>query len=262
MHVIVALILLAACRKGRAPTEIRLVTYNLHWGNPDVERTLAAIDTANGDIALLQEITPAWRALLRDRFGARYPHIAFHVPDQGHAGHAVLSRFPLATDELLAKPAGAFYHGQRVVVTTPSGPLQILHIHLRAPIHDDCFRGSCSHVEWVKGQLTTPPVRRAEIEAHWKRVDRTLPTIVAGDFNEAETDQVVAFLTSQGLVRVPTRGLPTWHYQTTVDGNASDLLSANIDHVMIDARITALDAVVLDAGASDHRPVVASLRLP
>jgi endonuclease/exonuclease/phosphatase (EEP) superfamily protein YafD len=248
--------------KHAPPQELRLVTYNLNFGNPDVERTMDAIAATNPDVALLQEVTPGWEALLRKRFGAQFPHVTFHLPGGGHAGHAVLSRFRLTTDELLSKPEGAFYHGQRMVLATPSGPLQILHIHLRASIDDDCFRGPCSHLHWVKGQFTTPPIRRREIEAHWKRVDRTLPTIVAGDFNEPAEGDVVAFLTRHGLTRVPTTGPPTWHYvQQFTDGHPQDLLKETIDHVMIDNRIDALDATVLDAGASDHRPVIARLRL-
>jgi endonuclease/exonuclease/phosphatase (EEP) superfamily protein YafD len=252
VRVVVVALLLCACSTQPA-ADLRLATYNLNFGNPDVARTLDALASTNADIALLQEITPAWESALRTRFASHYAHLSFHVPADGRAGHAVLSRFPLAIDTLLSKPDGAFYHGQRLVVTTPGGPLQILHIHLRASIDDDCFRGPCSQMHWVKGQFTTPPIRRREIEAHWKHVDRSLPTIVAGDFNESETDQVVAFLTRAGLARVPTTGPRTWHH--------GDLLSADIDHVMIDKRITPVGAVVLDAGASDHRPVVATLRL-
>ena len=33
----------------------------------------------------------------------------------------------------------------------------------------------------------------------------------------------------------------------------------NIDHIMLDGHLAATDARVLDAGASDHRPVVVTL---
>jgi endonuclease/exonuclease/phosphatase (EEP) superfamily protein YafD len=252
---------LAACGAAEsAPAELRLVTYNLNFGNPDVERTLAAIEAANADVALLQEVTPAWEALLRKRFAASYPHLTFHVP-AGHAGHAMLSKFRFVTDEKLTKPAGAFYHGHRAVLATPNGKLQILHVHLRASIHDDCFRGPCTKVEWVKGQFTTPPIRLREIQTHWKSIDAKLPTLVAGDFNEPVGGDVIAFLEKQGLTRVPSKGLPTWHYAPVIDGQQSDMLSSDIDHVLVDQRITAIDATVLDAGASDHRPVVARLQI-
>jgi vancomycin resistance protein VanJ len=257
---VVILVALLACSKTTA-TELRVATYNLNFANPNVEATLDAIASVNADVLLLQEITAGWESLLRARFGEHYPHLSFHVPEGGAAGHAVLSRHPLAVDEQLSRPPGSFYRGHRLVVTTPRGPLQILHVHLRASIDDDCFRGACSDVDWVKGQLTTPPIRRGEIEAHWRHVDRALPTVVAGDFNEPATGDVVAFLERQGLQRVATTGPPTWRHTRIVDGRPSELLALDIDHVMIDARVVALGATVLDAGASDHRPLVARLRL-
>jgi endonuclease/exonuclease/phosphatase (EEP) superfamily protein YafD len=38
-----------------------------------------------------------------------------------------------------------------------------------------------------------------------------------------------------------------------------DLLKLDIDHVMIDSRLSAGEARVLDAGTSDHRPVVVTI---
>lgn len=254
------LLLAFACHRGKdpiAPFELRLVSYNLNFGNPDVERTMDALDATDADVALLQEVNAGWAALLRKRFGAKYPHLTFHPGADGHAGHAVLSRLPFATDQVLTKPEGAFYPGHRLVITTPSGPLQILHIHLRASIHDDCFRGPCTQIEWVKGQFTTPPVRKREIETHWKSVDPALPTIVAGDFNEPAGGDVIAFLAARGLTRVPTTGPTSWHHIQ----NGSELLAETIDHVVIDSRVIALEAKVIDAGASDHRPVIARLQL-
>ncbi len=255
-----ALLMLLACGGGKvpaAPFELRLVTYNLNFGNPDVERTMDAIADANADVALLQEVNAGWAALLRKRFASQYPHVTFHPAPDGGAGHAVLSRLPLATDQVLTRPEGAFYPGHRVVLTTPGGPLQILHVHLRASIHDDCFRGPCTQIEWVKGQFTTPPVRLREIETHWKSVDPALPTVVAGDFNEPVGGDVIKFLSAHGMTRVATTGPTSWHHIQ----NGSELLAETIDHVMIDSRLTAKGAKVVDAGASDHRPVIVQLQL-
>lgn len=250
---------LACSEASSAPPELKLATYNLNFGNPDVEKTMDAIEATGADVVLLQEVTAAWEALLRKRFASKFPHVAFQVP-KGHVGHAILSKHELEVDQRLTKPAGAFYHGHRAVLATPQGKLQILHVHLRASIHDDCFRGPCTKIEWVKGQFTTPPIRLREIQTHWKSVDAKLPTIVAGDFNEPVGGDALAFLQKQGLTRIPTTGPTTWHYAPILDGKQQDMLSVDIDHVFVDSRVTALDAKVLDAGASDHRPVVARLR--
>jgi endonuclease/exonuclease/phosphatase (EEP) superfamily protein YafD len=249
------LILLAAVLSpplAAAPDRgIRVMTYNVNYGNPDVAKTIEAIAAADPDVVLLQEITEEWRRALVQRFAKRYPHFSYHLHRRSAGGIAVLSKLAITSDELWAPPAGAYFPAQRIVLETPAGPLQILNVHLRPAIDG----GS-----WVKGFMTTPPVRRKEIEAHWKKLDYQLPTIVAGDFNEDDTGRAVDYLEHHGMKRVPTTGPRTWHYETMIDGKPTDLLKMDIDHVMIDSHFTASDAKVLDAGTSDHRPVVVTLR--
>lgn len=228
---------------------LRVMTYNLNYGNPTPATAIDAIAKADVDIVLLQEVTDAWKALLERRLAPQYPHRAYRVDRRAAGGAAVLSKHAIAAEELWAPPAGtgAWFPAQRMVVTTPLGTLQILNVHLRPALKG----GS-----WVKGFLETPPIRRAEIEAHWKQLDRKLPTIIAGDFNEDPWGRAVDFLEHQGLVRVPVTGPTTWHYESSP---GKDLLKLDIDHVMIDGTFTAKDGHVIDAGASDHRPVVVTI---
>jgi len=228
------------------------MTYNLNYANTNFRATLDAITAADVDVVLLQEVSERWRDALVARFATVYPHRAFRLHTRMAGGLAVLSRLPLALEELWAPPAGtgAWFPAERLVVTAPFGPLQLLHVHLR-PARD---RGS-----WIRGYVTTRPVRRKEIEAHWHRLDRRVPTIVAGDFNEHPTGRAIGYLAAQGMTRVPTSGPPTWRYQLRSAGITVDLLRANIDHVMIDAQLAATEGRVLDAGTSDHRPVVVTI---
>jgi vancomycin resistance protein VanJ len=231
---------------------LRLMTYNLNYANPDFGKTLDAIAGADADIVLLQEVSERWRDALLERFASRYPHHAFRIHTRMAGGLAVLSKLPIAREELWAPPAGtgAWFPAERIVVTAPFGALQLLNVHLRPALD----RGS-----WIRGFMTTPDVRRREIAAHWESLDRETPTIVAGDFNEDPDGRAVAFLAQQGLARVPTTGPRTWRYQTRARGLPFDLLKMDIDHVMIDRRLSASDARVLDAGTSDHRPVVVAI---
>jgi endonuclease/exonuclease/phosphatase (EEP) superfamily protein YafD len=229
-----------------------LMSYNLNYGNPDFDATLDAIEAGDADVVLLQEVSDAWRDALIARFAKRYPHRAFHLHYRGAGGLALLSKLPIERDDLWAAPAGtgAWFPAERAVITTAFGPLQLLNVHLRPALD----RGS-----WVRGFMTTPDVRRAEIAAHWEHLDHTLPTIVAGDFNEDPTGRAVDLLTAHGLTRIATAGPTTWHYEVTSRGKTYDLLKMDIDHVMIDARLAARDAHVLAAGTSDHRPVVVTI---
>jgi endonuclease/exonuclease/phosphatase (EEP) superfamily protein YafD len=228
------------------------MSYNLNFANPSFAASLDAIAAGDADVVVLQEVTERWRDALLERFAKVYPHRAFRVHTRMAGGLAVLSKLPIAREELWEPPAGtgAWFPAQRIVVTAPFGALQLLNVHLR-PARD---RGS-----WLRGFMTTREVRRKEIEAHWRKLDRDAPTIVAGDFNEDPTGRAVAFLEQNGMTRAVTAGPATWHYQATTRGLAIDLLKMDIDHVMIDRRLSASDARVLDAGTSDHRPVVVTI---
>ena len=231
------------------PLLLRLMTYNVNYGNPDPRSSLDAIAKADADIVLLQEITTEWRGLLEKRFKDVYPYRVYHTGGAG--GIAALSKHPITKDDLWhPRGTGAYFPAQRLIVDSPFGPLQLLNVHLRPAIDG----GS-----WIRGFMTTPPVRRREIEAHWKKIDAKLPTIVAGDFNEDPDGLAIEYLAGYGLARVPTSGPRTWHYEKVVKGKPWDLLKMDIDHVLVDPRFEAKDAHVMDAGTSDHRPVVVTI---
>ncbi len=230
------------------PMLFALMTYNVNYANPDPDSSMDAIATADADVVLLQEITDAWRARLEKRFATQYPHRVFHAARAG--GLAVLSKHAIRADDLWSPPKGGFFPAERVVVDGPLGDLQILHVHLRPNVD----KGN-----WLLGWHTTPPVRRREIETYWKKLQTGTPTIVAGDFNELPTGKAVEFLEDNGLARVATKGRTTWHHVIEINRKKVSALSMDIDHVVVDRTFAASNARVLDAGASDHRPVVVTL---
>ena len=233
-------------------TGFALMTYNVNYGNPDVAGSIDAIVAADADVVLLQEITREWREALEERLAGQYEHRVYRVVGRAAGGMAVLSKLAIETEELWAPPAGtgAWFPAERVVVNAPFGAVQLLNVHLRPALDQQ---------GWVSGYLTTPPIRRKEIAAHWKQIDYRLPTVVAGDFNEDAAGRAIEFLAQHGLTRVPTTGPTTWHYETYRDGVKTELLRLDIDHVLIDGHFVARDAHVVDGGASDHRPVVVTL---
>jgi endonuclease/exonuclease/phosphatase (EEP) superfamily protein YafD len=236
--------------RAESKSPIRLMTYNVNYANPDPDSALDAIEKADVDVVLLQEITGEWKRSLEKRFAQQYPHRVYRIHTRAAGGLAVLSKHEITTEEVFPSPERGWFPAERLVVESPLGAVQILHVHLRPAIDN----GS-----WIKGFITTPPLRRREIEAYWKHVSLDLPTIVAGDFNEDPTGTAVAFLEAQGLSRVSTTGPTTWHYVVWNNGKKSDLLKLDIDHVMVDKRLSAQPATVLDAGASDHRPVIVTI---
>jgi len=223
---------------------LTLLTYNVEFNNPDPSASLDAIASADADVVLLQEVTRDWERALVARFAKQYPHRIFRIGARGPTGMAVLSKRPISAEEVISSPVYAF--AQRLEIDAPFGAVQILNVHLRPAID----RGS-----WVRGYFTTPPLRRREIEAYWKHVRGGVPTIVAGDFNEEPSGTVLAFLAAHGLARAATKGPRTWHYVA----GGREWLAMDIDHVALDGALTARDAHVLDAGTSDHRPVVVTI---
>jgi endonuclease/exonuclease/phosphatase family metal-dependent hydrolase len=236
--------------RAEAARALRLMTFNVNYGNPTPNEALDAIEKADVDIVLLQEVTSEWKRQLATRFEKRYPHQVYRIHSRAAGGLAVLSKIPITAEEVLASPERGWFPAQRVVVDTAFGDLQILNVHLRPAIDG----GS-----WIKGFMTTPPLRRREIEAYWRKLAKGVPTVVAGDFNEDPSGSALAYLTRQSLSRVATPGPTTWRYQVHGKSGMSDLLKMDIDHVMIDERLHARDARVIDAGASDHRPVVVTI---
>lgn len=213
------------------------MTYNVEHNNSDLGATVAAIANVDADLALLQEVTPRWEDALVTALHDTYPHRRFQLHRRPAAGLAVLSKAPIEMCETFESPVG-WFPAARIVV----GGIQILHVHLRPAID----QGS-----WIRGYTTTPPLRAAEVKAYWAKLDLDLPTVIAGDFNEATfSGEVIAFLKDRQFVRVPAIGPRTWHYQ--------DVISFDLDHIMTRGLI-ATDGVVLDVGTSDHRPVLATI---
>ncbi len=232
------------------PPAWKVMSYNVNYANPDVPGTLDAIAAEDADVVLLQEIDRPWQDALARRFAKLYPHQAFRLHRRNAGGLAVLSKLPISSEALVPTPPEGWFPAQRVVIAGPLGPVQMLNVHLR-PARDG---GS-----WIRGFQTTPPHRLAQIKAFWQALAKDVPTLVAGDFNEDTYGTAVQFVEAQGLARVPTTGKTTWRYERIALGKVFTLLAMDIDHVMLDRQLAATDARVLDAGASDHRPVVVTL---
>ncbi len=156
----------------------------------------------------------------------------------------MLSKVPFEDVDYIDSPVG-WFPGWWVRVESPVGPVQMLLVHLRPPISDS---GS-----WVKGYFITGPLRHKEIAAYMEQREAGIPTIVAGDFNETR-GEALDLLEGAGLNDAVEAFHPddaiTWRWRTSVGS-----LELALDHVFHDDRLRALNAEILDVGASDHLPV-------
>jgi endonuclease/exonuclease/phosphatase (EEP) superfamily protein YafD len=225
------------------------MTYNVNYGLGGDPEAIAAIAAADADLVLLQETTPEWERALRAALADRYSHMAFrHCCGAG--GLAVLSRLPLAEREYVHSEAG-WFPAWRVIVQSPGGPVQVLNLHLRPQVSDS---GSV-----VSGYFTTPSVRLAEAEQFLPLLEPGLATLIAGDLNEGPDGRAVSYLEGEGF----RNALPefdgsqqTWRWRTSFG-----TVHAQLDHLLYRGAIEPLDVRVLQAGRSDHLPVVGTFEL-
>ncbi len=229
---------------------LRVLTFNINYGVGHDPRNIAAVAEADADLVLLQETTEASEHAFREVLSARYPHMLFRECCNA-GGLGVLSKYPIREQSYL-EPTVGWFPAWRVVVDTPLGPVQALDVHLRPPMSDG---GS-----WVAGYFSTRDVRRDEIAAFWAALDPTLPTLIAGDFNEDAEGRAIAFLTKQGLKSALPQVQPrakTWRWQTKLGK-----LRMMLDHVVYGEGLELRSAEVMDRGTSDHFPVLVVLGRP
>lgn len=226
-----------------------VMSYNVYYGRPGDAATIEAIRSGDADVVCLQETNDRWERALRKAFGDEYPHMTFR--EHGRAGGlAVLSRFPVEAEELVEHPSGRF-PAMRHVIHAPGGKVQVLNVHLLPNRRSD---GS-----WVRGYLEATERRAREIAHFAAALVPDVPTIIVGDFNEPAFGKAIAWLEARGYATVLGRFQPgqhTWRWPS-MDGE----YRFELDHVVHGPGVEVVSARVIDAGRSDHLPVVADVRV-
>lgn len=210
--------------------QFSLATYNVNYGMPGHPRTLAAIRALDVDALFLQETTPEWeRALGAGTFRHWKPGRA--------GGQGLLTRLPVEREQILDAPTG-WFPAWLVVLKG----LQVLAVHLRpafslaSGFHRDFF--------------ATDTVRKLEIETYLARLDPDRPTVVLGDFNEPD-GPALATLRARGY-RQADATAHTWRFLHW---------KRRYDHVFAGPGVQVTATTVVDAGASDHLPLVCRVRV-
>jgi len=227
-----------------------VLTYNLNIWAPAAERSISMLGQADADIVFLQEITPAWQELLEAEFASRYPHIGF-MHDEASGGLAAMSRMPFR--QVAYVPSQGKYSGWLLDVDTPVGVVQMLAVHLHAPLDD-------FGVFTIGAFLGRGKERLSEIRSYYAHVDPARPLIVLGDFNEPEDGQAVRFLKDRGMTSALgefDRLTPTWGMWVGFIP-----LSSRLDHILYSPDLYCFEAFVRKGGGSDHDAVEAVFGLP
>ena len=257
---LVAMLVLAAPAALRAPADagpsrddgsLRIVLANVHYGY-DVEGRQRALEVGDlfadldADLVALNEIDRGWFITGNPDLLSTYRLATGLTPIFAPAtdevwGNAVLTRLPVLEVQRTRLPRGRdplARSALTVVVELPDGsPLGVVVTHL-------------SNVD-RQGDTRLPQAQSlAAIVARLR--ERGIPTIVAGDLNARPSDPELGVLEDLGLVGALPEGRMTF----------PDVAArVQIDHILLPPGWETTGTSTLTTGLSDHRFVVADIRV-
>lgn len=223
-------------RQAGGPYDVRVVSQNMLDGNRDVTASATALKDANADVVAVQELTSAAYRTTSRVLGESYPH-------RWRVGTlAVWSRFP-ALDEPRSVDIGiGWVRAFRIDLRAPTGRVRLYNVHLASL--------TVGQGGFESGARDRTLRRLARAVA----ADASQRVVLVGDLNTAATDRSFQMLTRQLTSAQDEAGGDfgfTWPARFPM---------ARIDHVL-SRGLRAVRSGVLPATGSDHRPVVAELRL-
>jgi endonuclease/exonuclease/phosphatase (EEP) superfamily protein YafD len=219
-------------RDIRADAGATVVSFNALHFNQEKTAALEWLAGCGADALVVLEISPDWRAALRDRLAAPYPHRALG-PDSHGEGILILSRHPLHDRTALNLDDQGLV---RVRVDHPTLPFTLIGVHPDHAIERQGLRPQRAFLAHLAGMVRG-------IEG---------PVAIAGDFNTTPWSfEFRRFLKASGL------DMPLLRRGTFPAGLGWAGLP--LDHVLVGH---GLHLAAITSGpdlGSDHRPVVARL---
>lgn len=229
-----------------AGPRLTVAVANLREGNADAEALVDAVDGAGVDVLVVLELTgTSIEALAAAGLSARLPE-RVALPSRFTSGGGIWSRHPLTPRE--PSRSRGFGATPRATIEIPGhGPLDVDAVH---PL---------------------PPITR-EWTAAWTRVLAGLPApehaveesrrLLAGDFNATVDHGRFRALFDLGWVdAADARGAglrPTFGGL----GSGEPVPPVSLDHVLVDRAVAVEHVATRPLPGSDHRMLVARLRLP
>ncbi|NEA35771.1 endonuclease/exonuclease/phosphatase family protein [Streptomyces sp. SID13031] len=221
--------------KGGGAYDLRVLSHNVDAANKDPEKTAQDLLAADADIVALEEITSGDLKIYKAAFAKTYPHVV------ARGTVALWSKYPVEESESV-DVGFAWTRALRAEVATPEGKVAVYVAHL-ASVR-------------VGASGFTSNQRNETIEQLGQQIaqEKLAGVIVMGDFNGTANDRSLAPLT-YGLRSA--QGAAGFGFGFTWPAKFP---MARIDHIMVRG-VTPTRAWVMDSTGSDHRPVVAELRI-
>ena len=217
-----------------------VMTVNVLAGGADTDRIMSLIRTEKPDLLSIQELTGEAVARL-DAAGidGALPERALR-PRDGVSGTGLYSTFPLVEPRGLDERST--FDMARATMRTPGRDLDVVSVHTGPPLPGGPTQRWARDFDLLPRPASGGPLR-----------------ILAGDFNATLDHHRLRSLLGTGYrdaADLVGAGLtPTWP-------RGHPLPPVTIDHVLVDDGIEVRSVDVFDVPRSDHRAVVARLRLP
>ncbi|WP_425553500.1 endonuclease/exonuclease/phosphatase family protein [Kribbella hippodromi] len=227
--------LLLPGRAAGGAYDLRVLSHNVDAANPDPDRTAKDLLAADADVVALEELTPADLKIYKADFAKTYPY------QVSRDTVALWSKFPV--EETKSVDVGfTWTRALRADVKTPKGTIAVYVAHL-ASVR-------------VGASGFTSDQRNQTIKALGRQIaaEKDKQVIVMGDFNGTVNDRSLAPLTSGLRSAQGAAGTGfgfTW---------PSAFPMARIDHILVRG-LTPTKAWVMSSTGSDHRPVIAEIRV-
>ncbi|MCW2913178.1 MAG: hypothetical protein JWN52_1246 [Actinomycetia bacterium] len=232
--------LFAADQPHVAGPAIRVLSANLMFSRVDPDYLYALIKRTGADLVSLQEFNPdEAEGLDRAGLGRLLPYKNLD-PRWEANGSGIYSRFPL---KALPSQPGTAMAMPNAELELPGGRrLQVTTVHPLPPISGSAFGKWRHDLRGLPAADPHGPVR-----------------ILAGDYNATLDHAMLRSVISRGYVDAADqagRGLhPTW-------GVSMYGPPLSLDHILVDRRCAVRRVSIHDLPGSDHRAVLAELRLP
>lgn len=228
---------------GTAPSELRVLTWNLEQGSKAAAVAVEGITASDADVVALQELTPDVAAALEadKTLRARYPYRILEARD-GVAGMGILARLPLLVREARTDPLIL-----RAGLLLPDGrTVEVLDVHPYPP-----------RIQRIAGLPIGLDTRRRDedltvIRAMVDALEVPESALVLGDLNAASTEPGMdVFADGLADAHATAGGGPgfTWR-PSRLEGLNLGLL--RIDHVLTGSWLTPIAATTDCSLAGDH----------
>jgi endonuclease/exonuclease/phosphatase (EEP) superfamily protein YafD len=224
--------------------QIRVMASNVYVGAGDMATIVALVREQRVDLLALEELPPEALERLR-RLGLKRLLPYWNADARPRAGgSALFSRFPIEKRKPYNSLDG---NGEpRALIRVPGArPIDMQVIHPPPPIHD--WTPMWRH---MLSELPKPDRGSGELR------------LLAGDFNATLDHQQLRDLLSGDDGYVDAADATGKGYVTTWPADRDFPPEITIDHVLIDPRMRAEEVAVKVVPGSDHRAVIATVRVP